>query len=88
MTNLSNTALAENGIKLTHTDGMTTIDCQRINTEENMNASIDTPLVSFTAIDIEQGQSTKYFSLEPESFGKPGNYSGLLQYRFECVPNN
>lgn len=79
------TNLSENGIKLTHTDGMTTIDCVLMNIELNANASAEIPLTSFASTDIENGTATKYFSLQPDTYGKPGDYSGTLQYSFSCT---
>lgn len=78
----------DGGITLTHTNGTSTINCILINTEKNTNVTNDVPLVSFTSENIEQGVTTKYFSLEPESFGKAGDYSGTLQYSFSCSPQD
>lgn len=80
-------ATSPNGITLTHTNGMSTIECSIFNIEENTIATENIPIVSFTDSDIEQGTGTKYFSLQPETFGKAGDYSGTMQYRFECLPN-
>lgn len=83
---LSN-ATSPNGITLTHTNGISTIVCSIINIEENTIATENIPIVSFANSDIEQRAGTKYFSLQPETFGKAGDYSGIMQYSFECLPN-
>lgn len=80
-------ATSPNGITLTHTNGMSTIECSIINIEENTIANENIPIVSFTNSDIEQGTGIKYFSLQPENYGKAGDYNGTMQYRFECLPN-
>ena len=72
-------ATSPNGITLTHTNGISTIECSIINIEENTIATENIPIVSFANSDI------KYFSLQPETFGKAGDYIGTMQYRFECL---
>ena len=80
---------ATNGIVLTHTNGTSTMECVLQNAELQMQADNGTvPLVSFKLSDIPQDSSsaTKYFELLPEKYGMPGDYSGVLQYRFVCEP--
>ena len=49
---------------------------------------VDNPLlVSFRQSDIINGDSvTKYFNLTYDKWGMPGDYSGVMQYSFECSP--
>ncbi len=76
------------GIKLAHTNGTYSINCSLLNTENNMLANLENPLVSFENSDLQQGVSTKYFDIQAENYGMPGDYTGIMQYSFECQPNN
>ncbi len=75
------------GIRLIHKDGSSSINCSFLNTENNMLANSENPLVSFANSDIEQGTATKQFDIQAETYGTPGDYSGIMQYFFECSPN-
>lgn len=75
------------GIVLTHSNGTATINCSLLNIENNMLANTDNPLVSFGNADLQQGTSTKYFDIQADNYGMPGDYSGIMQYSFECTPN-
>ena len=76
------------GILLKHSNGMETINCSFMNIETNMLANGENPLVSFNDSDIEQGTATKYFEIQADTYGTPGDYTGTMQYSFECQPNN
>ncbi len=75
------------GISLTHTNGIGKVNCLLINMENNMRADNENPLVSFANADIQEGISTKYFDIQTDTYGMPGDYSGTMQYSFECTPN-
>lgn len=75
------------GILLKHSNGTDSINCSLLNIENNMLANSENPLVSFANSDIEQGTATKYFDIQVENYGTPGDYSGIMQYSFECLPN-
>lgn len=74
-------------IRLMHTNGINSIECTFSNIESNMMASNDNPLVTFNKSDIVESSATKQFEINAESIGVPGNYSGTMQYSFECQPN-
>ena len=76
------------GIRLLHTNGTDSIHCNFSNTENGMVANSENPLVSFTNSDLQQGAATKHFDIHTENYGTPGDYSGTMQYSFECIPNN
>jgi hypothetical protein len=76
-----------NSISLTHESGSGSIRCGFVNNALNTNVDTVTPLVSFSANDISQGFATKDFGITYEDYGKAGNYSGIMEYRFECVNN-
>ncbi len=75
------------GISLTHSNGTDSINCSLLNIENNMLANTENPLVSFGNADLQQGTATKYFDIQAENYGMPGDYSGIMQYSFECTPN-
>ena len=75
------------GISLTHSNGTDSINCSLLNIENNMLANTENPLVSFGNADLHQGTATKYFDIQAENYGMPGDYSGIMQYSFECTPN-
>ena len=76
------------GIRLMHENGNDSIQCSLINVETNMNANSENPLVTFQTSDVFESTATKYFEITADSMGIPGNYSGTMQYSFECQPNN
>lgn len=76
-----------NTMRLTHESGNGSISCAFVNNTLNTNVDTATPLVSFAANDISEGTATKDFGITCDNFGKAGNYSGVMAYRFECVNN-
>ena len=76
------------GIRLMHQNGRDSIQCTFQNTETNMIANTENPLVSFQNSDIVESSAIKYFEITADSIGIPGNYSGTMQYSFECQQNN
>ena len=76
------------GIRLMHTNGIDSIECTFSNIESNMMASNVNPLVTFNKSDIVESTSTKQFEINAETMGIPGNYTGIMNYTFECSPIN
>ena len=76
------------GIRLVHTNGTDSIHCNFSNTENGMVANSENPLVTFVNGDLQQGTATKYFNVQAENYGTPGDYTGTMQYSFECQPNS
>ena len=76
------------GIRLMHENGRDSIQCTLQNIETNMIANAQNPLVTFQNTDIVESSAIKYFEITADSIGIPGNYSGTMQYSFECQPNN
>lgn len=72
-------------IYLRHADGISSISCQILN-EEGSFATEETPLVSFAASDIQAATATKNFTLQADTFGIAGEYSGTMTYSFRCEP--
>lgn len=76
------------GISLKHSNGIDSVNCSFLNINNNMLANTENPLVSFEKSDLQQGTATKYFGIQAENYGMPGDYTGTMQYSFECQPNN
>ena len=75
------------GIKLTHTNGTSTIGCTFSSTENGaMISSSDMPLVTFSTPEFETSTYSKNFYMYPETFGKAGIYTGTMTYTFDCTP--
>lgn len=73
-----------NGIRLYHdTKENTSITCSIFNSNGEM-CDATTPMAVFTSSDISEGTGAKNITLEPETTGVPGNYSGTLEYTFSC----
>ena len=75
------------GIKLTHTNGTSTVGCTFSSTENGaMISSSDMPLVTFSTPEFETSTYSKNFYIYPETFGKAGVYTGTMNYTFDCTP--
>lgn len=81
------TNLVDSTIVLQREDGADSIRCYLTN-EDGYSISNDNPLiVSFVQSDITNGDSvTKYFTATYDKWGLPGDYSGVMQYSFDCSP--
>lgn len=77
-----------NGITLYHSSGLSYISIPCSISNENGELAVgDTPIASFTNSDLTENTATKYFTLTADTFGKPGDYSGTMHYRFELTNN-
>ena len=81
------TNLEDSSILLRRGNDVESIRCYLTNAE-GYSISNDNPLiVSFVQSDITNGDSvTKYFTMTYDKMGLPGEYSGVMQYSFECSP--
>lgn len=86
ISNLETLEMGE-GIKLTHTNGTSTIGCTFSSTENGeLISSTNTPLVTFSTPEFETYTHSKNFYIHPETFGKAGVYTGTMNYTFDCTP--
>lgn len=82
VTNLENGA-----IRLELDNANESIYCHLTNEDGYGLTGDNTLLVSFQQSDITNGDSTtKYFTLTYDKMGLPGDYSGVMQYSFDCSP--
>lgn len=81
------TNLEDSSILLRRGNDVESIRCYLTNAD-GYSISNDNPLiVSFVQSDITNGDSvTKYFTMTYDKMGLPGEYSGVMQYSFECSP--
>ena len=57
------------------------------NLDINETANSDNGLlVTFNTNEIVNNSATKYFGIAPGQSSMPGNYTGVLQFSFECTP--
>lgn len=62
------------------------INCYLTNVD-GMAVTVDDPLlVWFKQSDIINEETIKYFSMTYDRMGMAGDYSGIMQYSFECAP--
>ena len=94
-------AYIENGYKVTVSADNLTMDGLKLNnpnypysdyyvqfTNNDLNSVVNSEnktLVTFNTNEIVNNTATKYFGISANPSTMPGNYSGTLQFSFECV---
>ena len=81
------TNLEDSSIILRRGNDNESIRCYLTNADGYGLSGDNTLLASFQQSDITNGDSTtKYFTMSYDKMGLPGDYSGIMQYSFECSP--
>ena len=80
--------IEDGAIKLYHTeDNETYIMCEILNAAWENIPDTETPIATFTQDEYDSGNNSKDFIIQSMGgTGKPGDYSGTVQYSFDCVP--